>query len=207
VILAGIHLMDVLLGASKTPGKSMEQASKLAQKAIGLDSSLASGCSLLSYIYTLQRQYEKAIVEAERAVALEPNMADAYFCQGMALHFVGEYEEAVFLLKKAIRLNPIPPTIYFLILGNAYQLSGMYEESIEVYRKAINSDPNNLFPHMRLAATYSLLDREEEARAEALEVLELDPKFSVEYFIKAVPYKNQADKELLVNALRKVGLK
>ena len=59
---------------------------------------------------------------------------------------------------------------------------------------------------MRLAATYSLLGREGEARAEASEVLKIDPKFSIEHFEKTVPYKNQADKELIIDALRNAGL-
>jgi len=51
------------------------------------------------------------------------------------------------------------------------------------------------------------LGREEEARAAAAEVLRLDPKFSVEYFVKTLPLKNKADTERLIDALRKAGLK
>jgi len=58
-----------------------------------------------------------------------------------------------------------------------------------------------------LAALHVLLDRQEEARAAAKKVLELDPNFSVEHAIKAWPYKNQADLKLLVDALHKAGLK
>jgi hypothetical protein len=60
---------------------------------------------------------------------------------------------------------------------------------------------------MALSAVYILLDREEEARAEAAKVLEIDPNFSVERKTKSGPYKNQADIKLLVDALNKAGLK
>lgn len=44
-------------------------------------------------------------------------------------------------------------------------------------------------------------------KAEAAEVLRINPKFFLEYFSKTVPFKDQADTEHLINALRKAGLK
>jgi hypothetical protein len=48
--------------------------------------------------------------------------------------------------------------------------------------------------------------REQEARAEAEEVLKIEPKFSVKDFAKILAFKNQADLERLTDALRKAGL-
>jgi hypothetical protein len=47
----------------------------------------------------------------------------------------------------------------------------------------------------------------DEAQAEAEEVLKINPKFSLENFIKTLPHKNKADKDLVIEALRKAGLK
>ena len=50
--------------------------------------------------------------------------------------------------------------------------------------------------------------REEEARAEAAEVLRINPKFSLDYYAKnLVFYKDQSQNDKVVNALRKTGLK
>jgi len=54
---------------------------------------------------------------------------------------------------------------------------------------------------------YSSLDRIEDARAAASEVLKLSPNFSVEHFARAMPYKNETDREFMAEALRKAGLK
>jgi hypothetical protein len=51
------------------------------------------------------------------------------------------------------------------------------------------------------------MDRDEKARAEAGEVLRIDPKFSVDYLIKQAPYKYEVDRKRLVNSLVKAGLK
>jgi len=66
--------------------------------------------------------------------------------------------------------------------------------------------PDNLFAHIRLAATYSLSGREQEARAEAAEVLRINSKFSLNRFAKTIAYKHTSDRDLLITALRKVGL-
>jgi hypothetical protein len=52
-----------------------------------------------------------------------------------------------------------------------------------------------------------LSGRDEEARAAAVEVLGIESKFSLEKFSKSLVYKNQADRDRLVDALRKTGLK
>jgi Flp pilus assembly protein TadD len=45
-----------------------------------------------------------------------------------------------------------------------------YQEAITQYKKALRIAPNNIMAHLSLAGTYSLLGRDEEARAEAEEV-------------------------------------
>jgi hypothetical protein len=52
-----------------------------------------------------------------------------------------------------------------------------------------------------------MMGREKEARAEAAEVLRINPKFSLDYFAKALPFKDQKITNSLINALRKAGLK
>jgi hypothetical protein len=52
-----------------------------------------------------------------------------------------------------------------------------------------------------------LSGRDEEARAEAAEVLRINPKFSLEQFTKTCTYKKKIDCEIPKNELRKAGLK
>jgi hypothetical protein len=47
----------------------------------------------------------------------------------------------------------------------------------------------------------------EEARTTAEEVLRVQPKLSVAFFEKKLPYKNKADLQLSIGAMRKAGLK
>jgi adenylate cyclase len=206
-MLGWAHVMDVWYGSSESPEKSMEQASELAQKALALDETQDYAHSLLGHIFLMIRQYEKAIVEGGRAIALNPNGADAHAHFAMTLDYVGRLEEAIASFKKAMRLNPMPPNWYLANLAHTYRRTGQYEESIVTLRKALQRNPDDLIAHINLAASYVMGGQEDEARAEATEVLRIDPKFSLEYFAKTLPYKNQADTALAIDVLRKTGLK
>ena len=129
------------------------------------------------------------------------------FCEKPLTVTLEESDKLVEAVKKAIRLNPFPPNWYWHCLGFVYCHAGMYEEAIAACKKALRVQPDNLPAHLRLAAAYSLLGREEEARAEAAEVLRIESGFSLTRFAKAQPYKYEADADLFLNALGKAGLK
>jgi adenylate cyclase len=205
-MLGWTHLMDVWYGASESPEKSMERASELAQKAIALDETQDYAHSLLGHIYLLMREYDMAVAEGERAVALNPNGADAHAHLAMTLNFVGRPETAIMLLKKAIRFNPMPPNWYLTQLAHAYRFRGEYEEAIASLQKALKRNPDDVIAHIILATTYSMGGREEEARVEVKEVFRINPKFSLEFFVKTMPYKDPANTDLLLDTLRKAGL-
>jgi adenylate cyclase len=206
-LLAITHMMDYWFGSGKSPQESIEKAIEMARKAIALDDAYAQPHGLLSFLYSIKREYERALAEGERAVALDPNGADVYAWYAMSLTFAERPDEAILLFQKAIRLNPFGPTWYFFNLGNALLIMGRSEEAVSAYKKALQRSPDNLLAHVLLATAYSKMGREKEARAEAAEVLRINPKFSLDYFAKALPFKDQKVTNNLIDALRKAGLK
>jgi adenylate cyclase len=191
----------------ESPRESIGKAFKLAQKALSLDESDSWSHALLGSIYLMMRKYEKAIVAGERSIELDPNGAMAHGLLGMTLSFADRPDEAIRHLNQGIRLNPFPAYWYFLRLGQSYIQKGQYEEALKAYKKALQRGPNSFANHAHLAITYVLLDRQEEAGAAAKKVLELYPNFSVERISKTLPFKNQAHLKLVVDAMRKAGLK
>ena len=206
-LLGWTHMHDARYAWSKSRRESTDRALELAKKAIALGDPAATGPFLLSYIYRQKRQYEKSIAEIERVIDLNPNSAAAYAHLAGRLYAVGRGEEAVASAKKAMRLNPISPWYYFYWLGLGHWVMGQYEEAIAAYKKMLHLRPTSLVAHIVLTTSYSLLGRDEEARAEAAEVLRLNPKFSVDKYAKRLPFKNQALTERYVDGLRKAGLK
>ena len=87
-------------------------------------------------------------------------------------------------------------------------MTGRYEESVLPLKKAIQLVPDDIGAHINLTITYIMMAREKEAGAEAAEVLRINPKFTVDSWAKTIAsYKDQSQTDIMVNALRKAGLK
>jgi len=207
VLLGLVHSMEYWTSSGKSLQDSIEKGIEAAQKALALDDSNARAHALLGDFYWLKREYDKAISEGERAIALAPGEAVVHIMYAKNLVFAGRSEEAIPLFQKAIRLNPVGTTNLYLNFGHALRMTGKFEEAVSAYRKSLQLSPDNILTHNSLAATYSMMGREKEARAEAAEVLRINPKFSVDLFAKRQVYKDQSETDKLVNALRKAGLK
>jgi adenylate cyclase len=207
VHLGWCYQHDYWLGNTKSPRETLEKFTELAQKAISMDDSIASAHSLLCWSYILKREYDKAIAEGERAVALDPNDGSALDAYGTSLRFAGRPKEAIPLYQKATRLNPFGSSWLYLNSGQVLRDTGRFEEAVSEYKKAIQRSPDSILAHISLATCYSMMGREKEARAEALEVLRINPKFSVDEYAKILSYKDQLQNDKIVNALRKAGLK
>jgi adenylate cyclase len=201
------HWADLIMNWSESRSESFKQLTKSAQEGLALDESEPLLHALQSQIYLIEKQFEKALSEGEKAVSLSPSYFDAYVYLGHTLRYLGKPEEAIVVLKKAIRLNPFPSVNYYHNLGISYLFAGMAKEALATYKKAIKIGPNNLAVNIGLAVTYSSLGQEEEAREVGVNILKINPKFSVEKFAKRLPYKNEAYSDLLISGLKKAGLK
>jgi adenylate cyclase len=207
VSLGWVYEHDYWLGNTKSPRETLEKFTELAQKALSMDDSIASAHNLLCWSYIFKREYDKAIGEGERAVALDPNSTYVLDAYGHSLRFAGRPKEAIPLYQRAIRLSPFGPSWLYLGSGAPLRDTGRFEEAVSAYKKAIQLSPDNLLAHLSLAGTYMRMGREKEAHAEAAEVLRINPRFSLDYFAKALPYKDQSVTDNLVSVLRKAGLK
>jgi adenylate cyclase len=206
-LLAWVYYLDYWFGSTKSPQETIEKAIELAKKILAVDDSIAEVHYLLSALYSLKREYDKAIAEGERAVVLSPSGANAHEFYARSLTNAGRPEEAIPLLQKAMRLNPFHDSSTFLHLAHAYRITGRFEEAVSEYKKALQHTPNNIFAHISLAATYSMMGREKEARAEAAEVLRINPRFSVDSYAKRMISKDQSVIDNFADALHKTGLK
>ena len=204
-LLGWARSQEWTLGWSQDP-QPLENAYELAQRAITLDESLPLSHAILAEVYLHKKQHEKAIAEQEKAITLSPNDADGIAGLGGILTWAGRPEETIGLVKKAMRLNPMYPTEYLWNLGHAYFLVGRYEEAIETLKRARDRNPDYLPVRAYLAASYSELGREEEARTEAAEYVRLSPQTSTEAWRHRLPYEDQAILERVIRNVRKAEL-
>jgi adenylate cyclase len=183
---------------------SLKKAEEMANEAISLGDNTSANI-LLSDIYSLKGEYDKAVVFGELALNDNPNMANFNALFSNVLSIVGRYEEAITMIKKAIRLNPKHQPWYIYILGLNYYRTDRYEEAISSFKKVMKSFPT-INIHIFMVASYNSLGREQEALESAKMVLELDPKFSIQKYMKVIAVKSESDTKRTIEALRKTGL-
>src|SRR5216683_6681134 len=186
---------------------SLDRAFKLGQQATALDDSLPVAHMVMGLNYLLKRQYDQAIAEAERAIALDPNSVVGYRALAEIMDFSGKPAEAVGLAEKATRLDPRNRDLYLFFQGKSYNQMGRYEEAIPILKRHLASYPNTLGARASLVVDYTELGREDEARAEAAEVLRISPQFSLDAWMQMIPYKEPAWRKRYYADMRKAGLK
>jgi adenylate cyclase len=206
VTMGWTHFKDARFGWTESRTKSIKMAFKYAQKALELDNTTDDAYNLMSVVYLVKRQHDKAVAMAEHALTLNPNGANVYSTLAGVVGCSGRWEESIIYGKKSMRLEPFPPLTAFLVLGRAYFMTGQYDEAILTFNKAVDASPNFLPAHAFLAACYNSLDRPTDSAAEAAEVFRINPKFCLESYAKTLPYKNKADIDRYIAALRKAGL-
>jgi adenylate cyclase len=195
------------LSQQSPAAQTLEPAVAAAQQALALNDSFPFTHIILGYISLSQQQYEQALAEMERAVALAPNEAWCYAALAEALSRVGKTEDALEAAAQALRLKPYIADEHLAGVGTAYAVAGRYEEARAALQRFLSRYPNILHIHLMLAAVYSELGQAAEARAEAAEVLRLNPNFSLEVHRQREPIKDLAVLERQLAALRRAGLK
>jgi len=176
----------------------LDKALEIAQKHIDLDKNSPLGHYALALIYLHKKQYDQAISEAEKTG----------WALGSVHNQMGRYGDTIVLAEEGLQANP--ESTYFLdLLGQAYHLSGRHEDAVAQLEKllALTRDYSLSYrTHLQLAILYGELGRVNEAEAEAQEVLNLVPHFSVKTWGERNPMKDQAQVERDMAALRKAGL-
>ena len=84
-------------------------------------------------------------------------------------------------------------------------MAGNYQEAIASLRRVIQKNLKFNPARFHLIAAYSLSDQDEEAKTQMEEYLKLTPGKTIENWQKRSSLKNEADKDRIANALRKVG--
>jgi adenylate cyclase len=161
----------------------------------------------LGWISLYQRHYEQALAEMERAVALGPTEAGSYAALAEVLSCVGRTDDALAAAVQALGLKSQIADGHLADVGTAYAVAGRYEEARAPLQRFLSRYPNRLDIHLMLAVVYSELGQETEARAEAAEVLRLNPNFSLEVHKQRMPINDVVVLERHLAALRRAGLK
>ena len=88
----------------------------------------------------------------------------------------------------------------------AYYMLKKYDDALPLLRDFVSLAPNHPPGHLWLASTYAQTGELEKARAQAAEVLRIDPNWSIRKFEPLGPFKRPEDAMHFFDGMRKAGL-
>jgi tetratricopeptide (TPR) repeat protein len=157
----------------------LKRSAELAHKALALDDSNSDALALLSHVDWLQRRFDQAVADAQRAVAINPNYAQGYAALADAEGSEGRPKELLQAAEQAIRLDPAARDLDGYMLGTAYVEMRRFQEAVPVLKRCIAVYPNLLVAHFSLLAAYSEMGDDQDARAEAAEIMRISPHYAL----------------------------
>lgn len=158
---------------------------------------------VLSSVYSLQRNYDRAEFHAARAYDLNPNDPRVLSQYGELLALTGKPEAGIAKLSQALLVDSHLPDDRLTNLGFAQFVAHHYEDSLGSFNKISLLTVER---HAYLAACYAQLGDMLQAERQAAEVRRLSPTFSVADFVRQVGYQHDADRQHHEEAFRKAGL-
>lgn len=88
----------------------------------------------------------------------------------------------------------------------ALHLNGQHEQATQQLKEGLRRNPIYAHIHVRLAAVYSEMGREEEAKKQMDKYLESSPNATVATTMKSYTFKDKTRAEWYADLLRKAGL-
>jgi adenylate cyclase len=205
--LGGSHFEAVVSGWTEFRQQDLDQAEKLAQKALALDPTTTSAYRVLAFVNMYKRRYDLALGQIDRALEINPSDADIYQMRGTVLVWSGRAAEALPWLESALRFDRAH-VVTAESMCMAHYFLHHYREAVEAGDRAVARSPGRsvqLLTHPFLAAAYGQMGRNEDAEGERAIVKRLSPFFDARTF--SGQFGTQEARDHLLDGLKKAGFR
>jgi TolB-like protein/DNA-binding SARP family transcriptional activator len=203
------HVLRVGQGWSPDPADDATQADHFARSAIECNSmepmALAVHGHVASYLY---KDFDLAFRRFDTALRINANAAPAWLWSAAAHAWMGDGAQAVEEINRAMALSPYDPLMY-AYSGNAaiaYLANGQYERAIECALRSLRENRTYTSAYRLLVISLVLGGREDEARASARRLLDLEPGLTVSGFRRRYPGSASPHADLFCDALARAGI-
>jgi TolB-like protein/DNA-binding SARP family transcriptional activator len=203
------HVLRVGQGWSPDPADDAAQADRFARSAIEWDSAEPLGFAVHGHVVAyLYRDFDLALRRFEQALSINANAAPAWLWSAGTQAWLGNGSRAVEEINKAIALSPYDPLMYAYsaIAAIAYLIDGQYERAIECALRSLKENCTYTASYRLLVIALTLARREDEARASARRLLELEPELTVAAFRRRYPGSTSSHADLFCDALETAGI-
>ncbi|MFW6028356.1 MAG: adenylate/guanylate cyclase domain-containing protein [bacterium] len=188
---------------AEDPAAVEKRAIEALEKALALDENSVECHRLLCEVNMEGRQLDQAAIHNDLALSLNPNDPRIVAQKGELLTWLGNPGEGVEWIRKSCRLDPFGVPVRSHLLGRALYGCGAYAEAVTAYQQKSPPRYGNLAD---MAACHAQIGDEDAAAESVRAVLALKPGFTISSYVARLPYRHSADRDHLVDGLRKAGL-
>jgi TolB-like protein/Flp pilus assembly protein TadD len=206
-LLAWAYGARAQLGWSE-PSESIEQALKLARRAIELDlddpwAHLAAG-----YVHMVSRRFAPAVAELSEAIDRNPSFVFAHVVLGSTYGYGGEPEKGLEHVATSTRLSPRDQNLAAnaSVAGLCHFMAGRYGDAVVHERRAVQLRPNFGTAWRTLTASAGQAGEREIAQEALAKCKELQPSLSLAWVENFHPIVGREDRARYIEGLRKAGL-
>ena len=193
---------------------ALDQAGRLARKAITIDAADYNIHWILAYYYLHSRQFEHALSEYETALSLNPNDANLLAEVAEAWVYSGEPQKGIEMTRQAMRMNPHFSEWYRVDLAWVSYLVKDYELAVHEVQRL--SAPN-VDAHLILAASSAQLAAAQHNREKASSMtavaqgalqraLKRRSRWTLSKEHEKAPFRQASDLDHWLDGLRRAGL-
>jgi tetratricopeptide (TPR) repeat protein len=204
--IAVTHWLDAFLNWADSQSESYALAEQWANKAIEYEDNNGLGHAVLGHLQLLHGDHEEALKTCSKSVELRASCPLAHGLLGVVRNFNGDPRAAIRSIREALQLQRVYPPWLISFLAAAYRDCGEVKLSITAAEESLKLNPHKNDAELILCADYQLAEDHEHARSTAEEIIASNPSFSLASYAKSQPYKDPAQLERVIGALREAGL-
>ena len=125
---------------------------------------------------------------------------------GVVLNYNGDARAAIRSIREALQLQRVYPPWLINFLATAYRDCGEIKLSITAAEESLRLNPQKNDAELILCADYKLAADHDQARTTAEQIIASNPSFSLANYARSQPYKDPAQLDRVIVALREAGL-
>jgi DNA-binding SARP family transcriptional activator/TolB-like protein len=203
------HIFLVGQGWTDDPTAMMEEAGRLAERAIVLDPLDARGLTIAGHVRSfLHRSLREALSLHERALSLNPNLPMAWALSAITYAYMGDPEEAERRNNRYKKLSPLDPHAFIFdgFFTVIHLLKRDYESAVEAGRSVTQINPSLSAGFKPYLSALGHLGRSQEAAVVLRRLMAIEPDFTVERFVAGSPLERESDRDHYAEGLRLAGV-
>lgn len=200
------HWWDARFNKAIDAEHSLRLADDDSRKALALNPDFGPAFMLKGGIAFLRDQHDQAIKLSERAVDLAPSDSDSVAFLAMLYMYSGEHEKSLTTLEFAIRLCPQYPDWYTYYQAFSHMWTGNFAKARELAESYLSQMPDEPVGYTLMTTILAFQNRKKEAAEMMTRLRVRFPDFGMTEMRMSQHYRERADFDKVVRALREAGL-